>query len=68
MSHSQLQSLRHEVQNYVDSCEQLVSVAIDSPNYPPFSQVELQIVDYYADEVATMLAQLIWRRRNRRSL
>ena len=49
-------SLRSEVQNYLRSCEHLLSVPA-APNNPPFTSDELQIVNYYAAEVAKMVGQ-----------
>ena len=46
-----------EVQTYLRSCEHLLSIAVASPN-PPFSPDELQIVNYYAAEMAKMVDQL----------
>ena len=49
-------SLRQEVQDYLRSCEHLLSVPAASHN-PPFTSDELQIVNYYAAEVAKMVGQ-----------
>jgi hypothetical protein len=50
-------SLRQEVQNYLRSCEHLLSVPAASHNNPSFTSDELQIVNYYAAEVAKMVGQ-----------
>jgi hypothetical protein len=57
MSGSPLPPLRQEVQNYLRSCEHLLSVSA-MPHHPPFTTDELQIVNYYAAEVAKMVGQL----------
>ena len=57
MLESPLPTFRKEVLNYLQSCEHLLAVPV-APYYPPFTQDELQMVDYYAKEVAQMLAQL----------
>ena len=56
MSDSLLLPLRQDVQNYLRSCEHLLSAAV-TPHNPPFSQDELQIVNYYVGEVAKMVGQ-----------
>ena len=53
-------SLRQEVQNYLRSCEHLLSVPAASHD-PQFTEDELQIVNYYAAEVAKMANQLLQR-------
>jgi hypothetical protein len=49
--------LRQEVQNYLRSCEHLLSVPAATHN-PPFSPEELRIMDYYAAEVTKLVSQL----------
>ena len=49
-------SLRVEVQNYLRSCEHLLSVAA-APPYPPFTPDELLIVNYYVAEMGKMVGQ-----------
>jgi hypothetical protein len=56
MSASPLPTFRKEVQNYLRSSEHLWSVA--AADHPPFTAEELQIVNYYAAEVAQMVGQL----------
>jgi len=43
--------LRPEVQNYLRSCEYLLSIAATSP-HTPFSEEERQLMNYYVAEVA----------------
>jgi hypothetical protein len=57
MPDSPFPSLRPEIQNYLRSCEHLLSIPAASHN-PPFSADELQIMNYYAAEVAKMVGQL----------
>lgn len=47
--------VRHEVQDYLLSCEQLLSIAAASQ--PSLSDDELRIVKHYVEEVAKMVAQ-----------
>jgi hypothetical protein len=54
MSDAELPPLRKEVQGYAYSCEHLLSSA-GMRDSAPFSVDELQIINYYADEVAKML-------------
>jgi len=54
---SPLPILRIEVQNYLRSCEHLLSVPA-APHNPPFTTDELRIVNYYVAEVAKMVGQL----------
>jgi hypothetical protein len=51
MSHSPLPSIRKEVQDYVNSCEHLLAAAT-MPTTPSFSKQELELLDYYAAEIA----------------
>ena len=46
-----------EVQNYLRSCERLLSIPAASHN-PAFTPDELRIMNYYAAEVAKMVGQL----------
>lgn len=57
MSGFSVPPLRQEVQNYLRSCEHLLSVPA-VPHNPPFSPEELQIMNYYTAEVAKMVGQL----------
>lgn len=57
MSESALPRFRHEVQNYLRSCEHLLSVPA-APHNPPFTPDELHIINYYAAEIAKMVGQL----------
>ena len=57
MPGSSVPPLRQEIQNYLRSCEHLLSVLAASPN-PPFTSEELRIMDYYAAEVAKMVGRL----------
>lgn len=57
MSESPLPHFRKEVQNYLRSCEHLISVPA-APQNPPFTPDELQIMEYYAAEVVKMLGQV----------
>jgi hypothetical protein len=50
-------SLGKEVQDYLRCCEHLLAAAI-APNTPPFSREELVMLEYYADEVAKIVAVL----------
>jgi hypothetical protein len=52
-----LPPLRPEVQSFLSSCENLLSAGV-APHNAPFSSDELQIVNYYAAEVAKMVGQL----------
>ena len=57
MPESPLPHFRQEVQNYLRSCEHLLSVRA-APHNPPFSPEELQRMEYYAAEVDKMLDQV----------
>jgi hypothetical protein len=57
MSESPLPTLRKEVEDYLRSCEHLISVPVAS-HQPPFSPDELAMLKYYAAEVVKMLGQL----------
>ena len=57
MSPSPLLPFRKEVQNYLRSSEHLLAVAA-AADHPPFTTEELQIVNYYAAEVAQMVGHL----------
>ena len=50
-------SYRKEVQEYLRSCEHLIAAALQL-NHPPFSPEELEMVEYYAVEIAKMHAVL----------
>lgn len=54
---SSFPSFRPEVQDYLRSCEHLLSVPV-APHNPPFTEEELLVVNYYAAEVTKMLGQL----------
>ena len=47
--------VRHEVEDYLQSAEQLLSIAAAAE--PPLSEAELKIVKHYVEEVAKMVAQ-----------
>jgi hypothetical protein len=57
MSEFPLPHFRKEVQNYLRSCEHLISVPA-APHNPPFTPAELQIMEYDAAEVVKMLGQV----------
>ena len=57
MSDSPLPPLRKEVQNYLRSCEHVLSVPA-VPHDLPFSPDEVQIMKYYVAEMGKMLGQL----------
>ena len=47
--------VRPEVHEYLQSCEQLLSIAAVAQ--PPLSEAELRIVKYYVEQVAKMVGQ-----------
>ena len=47
-----------EVQDYLRSCEHLLSIGANTLNPPPFSTNELEVVNYYTGELAKMVGQL----------
>ena len=51
MSVSPLPSVRKEVQDYLNSCEHLLA-ATTRPTTPRFSKHELELLEYYASEIA----------------
>ena len=51
MSDSPLQSVRKEVREYFSACEDLLAVAV-TPKTPPFSKEELEMLEFYAAEIA----------------
>jgi hypothetical protein len=57
MSDVGMPPLRKEVQNYLRSCEHLLSIAA-TPTNPSFTREELQIMNYYVGELARMVGQL----------
>ena len=57
MSELPLPPLRQEVRNYLRACEHLLSVPA-VPHNPQFSPEELQIMNYYAAEVAHLVGRL----------
>ena len=57
MSDSLLPPLRPEVQNFLRSCEHLLSVPA-VPHNPPFSPNELLMMNHYAAEVTKMVGEL----------
>ena len=54
---SPLLSYSAEVQDYLRACERLLAAAAVR-HKPPFSEEELQLVEYYINEVARMHAAL----------
>ena len=58
ISQFQFLPFREEVQTYLRSCEHLLSVPAVPHNHPPFSPDELEIMNYYAAEVAKMVGRL----------
>lgn len=48
---------RKDVQAYIRGCEYLISVA-STQDSPPFTEDELQVIEYYADELAKVLRPL----------
>jgi hypothetical protein len=54
MSKSPVLRFRKEVVTYLQSSEHLISV-LTLPHNPPFSPDEMELVKYYATEVAKML-------------
>jgi hypothetical protein len=57
MPDSPFPSLRQEIQNYLRSCEHLLSIPAASHN-PPFTSEELQIMNYYGAEMAKMVGHI----------
>ena len=51
MSFSPFSSIREEVQDYLNSCEHLLA-AVTLPTAPRFSKQELELLEYYASEIA----------------
>jgi hypothetical protein len=49
--------MRHEVQDFLRSCERLLAAAL-VPDHPPFSPDELDMVEFYAVEISKMHAVL----------
>jgi hypothetical protein len=49
--------VRKEVEEYLLSCEYLLSPAV-APHSPPFTPEELAIVNYYSGEIAKLADQL----------
>jgi hypothetical protein len=50
MSFSPLPSVREEVQDYLNACEHLLAAM--TPMSPHFSKEELELMEYYASEIA----------------
>jgi hypothetical protein len=48
---SLLPSVRKEVQEYLGSCERILATAV-MPTTPCFSKDELELLEYYAREIA----------------
>jgi hypothetical protein len=57
MSEPVIPPYRTEVQNYLLSCENLLFIGANTYK-PPFSADELDIVKYYAGELAKMVSKL----------
>ena len=53
-SHSPHAFFRKDVQAYIRACEYLISVA-SIQDSPPFTDEELQVLEYYAEELAKVL-------------
>ena len=58
MFSSAFPSMRKEVQDYLRSAEHLLAAAV-TPNAPPFSEEELELVEYYAMEISKLHAFLV---------
>jgi len=54
----ELGAFRYEVQNYIRSCEHLLSIDA-TPYNPPLTIDELQMVEYYVEEVAQMVSRQV---------
>lgn len=52
-----LGELREEVRQYACACERLLASAMP-PEGAPFSQAEVQMIQYYADELNRLLEQV----------
>ena len=46
---------RKDVENYVRSCEYLISIA-SVPNSPPFSKEEHRLLEFYTEQMAKLLS------------
>jgi len=55
--HSPHSFFRKDVQAYIRACEYLISVA-SVQDSPPFTEEELQVLEYYAEELAKVLRPL----------